>query len=166
MDFPGGSVVKNPPANAGDVDLIPGLVRSTERGHGNPLQYFWLENSMDRGAWWATVHRVAKSRAWLKWLSLHEWEGFWDTELSVLKEKHLGKPGQVFHPGQPSFPGDRMRKQKDVMEGRLDLKLKSRLKSWLCHVPAVLSGKCHCFCQGHSLLVWKMVLFNSTHFPE
>ena len=62
MDFPGGSVVKNPPANAGDVDLIPGLVRSTERGHGNPLQYFWLENSMDRGARQATVHGVARVR--------------------------------------------------------------------------------------------------------
>ena len=61
MDFPGGSVVKNPPANAGDVDLIPGLVRSTERGHGNPLQLSFLENSMDRGAWWATVLGVAKS---------------------------------------------------------------------------------------------------------
>ena len=56
-------MVKNLPANAGDVDLIPGLGRSAERGHGNPLQYFWLENSMDRGAWWATVHRVAKSWA-------------------------------------------------------------------------------------------------------
>ena len=63
MDFPGDSVVKNPPANPGDVDLIPGLGRSAERGHGNPLQYFWLEKSMDRGAWGAMVHRVAKNQA-------------------------------------------------------------------------------------------------------
>ena len=49
MGFPGGSVVKNPPANAGDVGLI--LVG----GHGNPLQYSCLENPMDRGAWQATV---------------------------------------------------------------------------------------------------------------
>ena len=51
--FPGGAVVKNPPANAGDVrdaDSIPGLGRSPRGGHGNPLQYFCLENPTDRGA--------------------------------------------------------------------------------------------------------------------
>ena len=48
---------------------VPGLGRSPGKGHGNPLQYSFLENPMDRGAWWATVHRVAKSRTWLKWLS-------------------------------------------------------------------------------------------------
>ena len=56
-------MVKNPPANAGDVrdsGLIPGSGRSLGRGNGNPLQYSWLENSMDRGAWWVTVHGVAK----------------------------------------------------------------------------------------------------------
>ena len=58
-------VVKNLPANAGDVrDLgsIPGLGRPPGEGHGNPLQYSCLDNSMGRGAWWATVHRVAKSQ--------------------------------------------------------------------------------------------------------
>jgi len=57
-------VVKNPPANAGDirdVGLISGLGRSPGGGHGNPLQYPCLENPMDRGAWWDTVYRVAKS---------------------------------------------------------------------------------------------------------
>ena len=57
--------VKNPPANAGDIrDIgsIPGLARSPGGGNGNPLQYSCLENPMDRGAWRATVHRVAKSR--------------------------------------------------------------------------------------------------------
>ena len=57
-------VVKNPPANAGelrDAALIPGSGRSLGGGHGNPLQYSCLESPMDRGAWWATVHRVAKS---------------------------------------------------------------------------------------------------------
>ena len=57
-------VVKNPPANAGgikDMGLIPGLGRSPGGGHGSPLQYSCLVNPMDRGAWWATVHRVAKS---------------------------------------------------------------------------------------------------------
>ena len=54
--FPGGSVVKNLSANAGNVGLIPGLGRSPGEGNSNPLQYFCLENPMDRGAWWATVH--------------------------------------------------------------------------------------------------------------
>ena len=58
-------VVKNLPVNAGDVrdaDSIPGLGRSPGGGHSNPLQSSCLENHMDRGAWWATVHRVAQSR--------------------------------------------------------------------------------------------------------
>ena len=50
---------------------IPGLERSPRGGHGNPPQYSCLENPMDRGAWWATVHGVAKSRAQLKGLSMH-----------------------------------------------------------------------------------------------
>ena len=54
--FPGGSVVKNLSANAGNVGLIPGLGRSPGEGNGNSLQYSCLENPMDRGAWWATVH--------------------------------------------------------------------------------------------------------------
>ena len=57
-------VVKNLPANAGDMrdaGLIPGLERSPGGGHGNPLQYSCLENPTDRGAWWATVHRVTES---------------------------------------------------------------------------------------------------------
>ena len=60
MGFPGGSVVKNPPANAGDVGLIPGSGRSPGEGNGNPLQYSCLENPMDGGAWQATVHKVSK----------------------------------------------------------------------------------------------------------
>ena len=54
-------MVKNPPANAGDMDLIPGLGRSLGEGNGSPLQCSCLENPMDRGAWRATVHEVAKS---------------------------------------------------------------------------------------------------------
>ena len=59
-------VVKNPPASAGDirdVGLIPGSGKSPGGGTGRPLQYSCLENSMDRGAWWVTVQRVAKSQA-------------------------------------------------------------------------------------------------------
>jgi len=57
-------VVKNLPSSAGDLrdtDLIPGLGRRPGEGNGNPLQYFCLENPMDRGTWRATVHRVAES---------------------------------------------------------------------------------------------------------
>ena len=65
-------MVKNLPANAGDIrdaGLIPGLGRSPGGGHGTPLQYSCLENPMDRGAWQATVHTVAKSQTRLKRLS-------------------------------------------------------------------------------------------------
>ena len=60
--FPGGSEDKASACHAGDLGLIPGLGRSPGEGNGNPLQYSCLENSMDRGAWRATVHGVAKSR--------------------------------------------------------------------------------------------------------
>ena len=59
--FPGGEVVKNPHANAGDPGSIPGLGRSPGVGNGNPLWYSCLENPRDRGAWWATVHGVTMS---------------------------------------------------------------------------------------------------------
>ena len=59
--FPGGSEVKVSACNAGDLGSIPGLGRSPGDGNGNPLQYSCLENSIDGGAWWATVHLVAKS---------------------------------------------------------------------------------------------------------
>ena len=64
MGFPGDSVVKNPPANAGDIRdarLIPESGRSLGKGNGNPLQYACLENPMDREAWQATVHVVKKN---------------------------------------------------------------------------------------------------------
>ena len=62
MDFSNGSVVKNLPANSGDMDLIPGLGSSPGEGNGYPLQYSSLGNPMDRGAWWATVNEVTKVR--------------------------------------------------------------------------------------------------------
>ena len=58
LGFPGGSVVKNPPANAGNMGSIPGPGRSPGEGNGNPLQYSCLGSPKDRGAWWATVHGV------------------------------------------------------------------------------------------------------------
>ena len=67
-------MVKNMPANAGDVrdvGLIPGSGRSPGKGNGNPFYYSCLENPMDRGICWAIVHRVAKSLTGLKQLSMH-----------------------------------------------------------------------------------------------
>jgi len=63
--FLSSSAVKNLPASAGDMGLIPGLGRSPGEGNGNPFQYSCLENSMDRGAWQATVHGVVKSQTGL-----------------------------------------------------------------------------------------------------
>ena len=60
--FSGGSVVKNPAANAGDSGLIPRLGRSPGEGNGNPARYSCLGNLMDRGAWQATVHGVTRVR--------------------------------------------------------------------------------------------------------
>ena len=68
LGFPGGAVVKNPPANAGDardVGSLPGLGKSLEEGNGNPLQDSYLGNPMDRGAWRATAHRVTKTQTQL-----------------------------------------------------------------------------------------------------
>ena len=59
---PGGSDSKESTCNVGDLGLIPGLRRSPGGGHGNPLQNSCLKNSMDRGAWWATVRVVTKSQ--------------------------------------------------------------------------------------------------------
>ena len=67
-------VVTNPPANAEDrrdEGSIPGLGRSPGEGNGNPFQYSCLEHPMDKGAWWATVHNVAKSQTQLQRLSTH-----------------------------------------------------------------------------------------------
>ena len=66
MVFPGGSEVKESACNVGDLGSIPGSGRSPGEGNGNPLQYSCLENPMDRGAWWATVHGVANSQTRLR----------------------------------------------------------------------------------------------------
>ena len=69
LGFPGGSAVKNPPANAGDEGSVPGLGRSSGGGNGNPFHYSCLGNSMDRGAWWATVHGDTESQDTIEQLS-------------------------------------------------------------------------------------------------
>ena len=65
MGLPGGSDGKATACNAGDLGSIPGSGRSPGEGNGNPLQYSCLENSMDEGAWWGTVHGITKSRTLL-----------------------------------------------------------------------------------------------------
>ena len=93
--FPGGSDVKES-AWKGDMDSIPGLGRSPGEGNGYPLQYSCLDNSMDRGAWWAIVHGAAKSWTWLSdWLNWSD--GFYclgsiitlDSDCSPKIKRHL-----------------------------------------------------------------------------
>ena len=88
-----------------ETGLIPGWGISPGSGHGNPLQYSWLENPMDRGAWQATVHRVAKSQTQLKWLSRQKKElenssMFWEMGHGCLKSaRGWTTNGKDPHPG-------------------------------------------------------------------
>ena len=78
IGFPGGSVVKNLPANAGatgDVYSTPGSKRSPEEGNGNPFQYSCLENATDRGAQWAAVYEVARESHRTEQLNNHHLQG-------------------------------------------------------------------------------------------
>ena len=70
MGFPGGSDGEESTYNAGDLRSVPGSGRSPGEGNGNPLQYSCLKNPTDRGAWWATVHGVAKSQTQTERLTL------------------------------------------------------------------------------------------------
>ena len=100
--FPAGSVVKNAPANPedmGDTDSPPGSGKFPGEGNGNWLQYSWLGNSMDIGAWWATVHGVAKNRWWLSYcihthtVNLYCWVSFWCTARWLIYSKIF----RIFH---------------------------------------------------------------------
>ena len=73
LGLPGGSDYKEFACNEGDPGSIPGLGRSPGEGNGNPLQYSCLENSMDRGAWWATVHGAATESDKAKQLNTHDY---------------------------------------------------------------------------------------------
>ena len=76
---------------AGDMGLIPGSARCSGGGQGNPLEYSCLKNPMDRGAWWATVHSVEKSRRRLKQLSTHTLSERQKNKDYVKEQKTLGK---------------------------------------------------------------------------
>ena len=103
-------VVKNPPAKAGDVKdtgLISGLGRSPGEGNDNPLQYSCLENPMDRDAWQATVHRVAKNWTRLKQLNMYM-HGIWDLVYPTRNLTHdacIGsmEPKALDHQGSPKI---------------------------------------------------------------
>ena len=106
---PGGSVIKNLPAKAGDPDLIPGSGRSPEGGNGNSLQYSCLENPRDGGAWWAAVYGVAQGRTRLKRLSSSSSSSSRGTKVfpggTVVKNlsANAGDVGSI--PGSGSCPG-------------------------------------------------------------
>ena len=95
MGFPGGSEVKASACDAGDPGSIPGLGRSPGEGCGNQIQYSCLENPMDGGAWWATVHGVAKSRTRLS--------AFTFTLILITNSQgRQSKPSQSHFKGRPS----------------------------------------------------------------
>ena len=86
MGFPGDSVIKTPPANAGDMGSTPGSGRSPGEGNGHPLQHSCLGNPMDGGAWWAIIHGVTK-------------------ELDTIQQQNNAKAGD-FTLSQHMVPGD------------------------------------------------------------
>ena len=91
MGFPGGSVSKEFTCNVGDLGSIPGLGRSPGEGNGNPLQYSGLENSMDRGAWQATVHGGLKQSDTTERLSLFILSGLGMRQISQVLGSFFAK---------------------------------------------------------------------------
>ena len=96
LRFPGSSYGKESACNAGDPGSIPGSERSPGEGNGSPLQYSWLENSMDRRAWEATVHGVAKS-----WTQL--------SDCHSLRREGMNELGMAVSSGTLSSPAQRNR---------------------------------------------------------
>ena len=95
-DFPGGSGELL--ATAGDMGSDPESGRSCGGGNGNPLQYSCLGTPMEKGDWWATVHRVAKSRTWLSTLACNWYKVVWcsfTTEMTMIEWKHTCSPSYI-----------------------------------------------------------------------
>ena len=108
LGFPGGSDGKESACNARDLGSIPGSGRSPGEGNGNPLHYSCPENSMDRGAWWATVHGVAKSQTHLSHNTHTHTHTHTHTQrsLSVISpEDHYVKPAVVGFARGPQWAG-------------------------------------------------------------
>ena len=101
MGFPGGSEVKASACNAGYLGLIPGLGKSPGEGNGNPLQYYCLENPMDRGAWRGTDHRVAKNQTQRLHFHFHQCRrhGF-DPWVGKIPWRRKWQPTPIFLPGK------------------------------------------------------------------
>ena len=129
---------------AGDASLIPGSGRALGGGHGNPLQYSWLENPMDRGAWQAVIHRVAKSRTQLKWLGTRGRPGLKVQSIQSLfsclqylvwycRPWHTASQTKVDHTARPPGSGKRDRQWSSRV---LEFKLKAH-----CLCPAVSSTR-------------------------
>ena len=97
VGFPGGSEVKASACNAGDLGSIPGSRRSPGEGNGNPLQYSCLENPVDGGAWWATVHGVTESRTWLSDFTCTLWG--WSGAIAASQHKVAEHPWVPWSPG-------------------------------------------------------------------
>ena len=128
-------VVKNLPANAGDIRNLgstPGFGRSPGGWHCNPLPYFCLENPMDRGAWRARVHRVAKSPTWLKQLSKGKYYGMYMSfpDSSDGKEPvcNAGDPSLI--PGSGRSPGERIGHPLQYSQASLMAQLVKNLPGW------------------------------------
>ena len=114
--------VKNSTCNAGGLGSIPGSGRSLGGGHGNSLQYSCLENPMDRGAWWPTIHGVAqswtglsdlhKNNAFLFYLSVPEGRGFIDSEPYSLSSSTIGPRPEEGN--QSTYLGGEMKNEKEM----------------------------------------------------
>ena len=93
MGFPGGSEAKVSACNAGDLGSIPGSRRSPGEGNGNPLQYYCLENPMDRGAWRATVNGIKESdtteQLHFQYINIHFWKGMTQYRKSRYTQNNL-----------------------------------------------------------------------------
>ena len=111
--FPGGTSGKESTRQCGKCERCgfnPWSERSPGGGHGNPLQYSYLENPTDRGTWWATVHGVSKSRTWMRWLSRHShnlqtrlfsqltWKEFCGLQFQILNNLPCPVPLTMLHP--------------------------------------------------------------------
>ena len=89
LSFPSDASGKEPTCHAGDLrdaGSIPGSGWSPGGGHSNPLRYSCLESPMDRGAWWARVHKVTQNQTQLKWLSMHVYNGIRYSSLKLMNE--------------------------------------------------------------------------------